>query len=139
MLPYPFPHFAAFKYTPTIPAIYWNVCSPEQAFEQLALHYDKLVAFIDSMVDTVNGQYQIVNEMQEQLPALVENDVNDYLDSAFADPTSDLYTLVNNTVTQWANDRTAQVDAIQAVIDSLTVGTTYDEIKDYGFVYIVTP
>ena len=139
MLPYPFPHFAAFKYTPTIPAIYWNVCSPEQAFEQLALHYDKLVAFIDSMVDTVNEQYQIVNEMQEQLPALVENDVNDYLDAAFADPTSDLYTLVSNTVTQWANDRTAQVDAIQAVIDSLTVGTTYDEIKDYGFIYIVTP
>ena len=139
MLPYPFPHFAAFKYTPTIPAIYWNVCSPEQAFEQLALHYDKLVAFIDSMVDTVNGQYQIVNEMQEQLPALVENDVNDYLDAAFADPSSALYTLVSNTVTQWANDRTAQVDAIQAVIDSLTVGTTYDEIKDYGFVYIVTP
>ena len=91
------------------------------------------------MVDTINSQYQIVTSLQDELPSLVETDVNDYLDRAFADPSSDLYQLVNETVTQWANDRTAQVDAIQDVIDSLTVGTTYGELKDHGFVYIVTP
>lgn len=135
----PFPTFAAFRYSPTIPAIYWNVESPEQAFKQLALHYDKIVAYLDAMVDTINSQYQIVTSLQDELPSLVETDVNDYLDRAFADPSSDLYQLVNETVTQWANDRTAQVDAIQDVIDSLTVGTTYGELKDHGFVYIVTP
>lgn len=132
----PFPHYPFFQYSPTIPAIMWNINSPEQAFHQLGCEYSKLIAFTDSMVDTLNSQYQIVNNLQSQLPTLVENDVKDYLDTNLADSSSVLYDLVNSTVTQWADDRTAQVDAIQAYIDSITVGTTYEDIHDYGFLYI---
>lgn len=132
----PFPHFAAFQFTPTIPAIYWNTRSPEQAFCQLAQQNEKIVAFIDSMVDTVNAQYQIVSNLQSQLPQLVESDVNAYLDANLADNTSTLYTLVNTVITDWADAKTAQVDALQNFCDSITVGSTYEDLHDHGFLYI---
>ena len=132
----PFPHFAAFRYTPTIPAIYWNVESPEQALKQLAMHYDKIVAWIDAMVDTVNNQYEIVEDLQTRLPQLVLQDVTDYLNQNLADETSVLYQLINQAVTDWANARTAQVDALQDWVDSVAPGDTYDDLRENGFLYI---
>lgn len=72
----PFPHYSGFtQFTPVVPELYWNVYSQEERIKALCMEYVKLTAFTDSMVDTLNGQYAIIEEMQEQFPQLVNDDV----------------------------------------------------------------
>lgn len=71
---YPFPHYSSFtNYTPTIPSFYWDTYSQEQRIKALCKEYAKLVAFTDSMVDTVNAQYSIIDALQENFPQLVDD------------------------------------------------------------------
>jgi hypothetical protein len=72
----PFPHFCNFdNWSKVLPDLYWNVYSPEQRIKALCMEYAKLIAFTDSLVDTVNDQYTIIETMREQLPELVNEDV----------------------------------------------------------------
>lgn len=72
----PFPHYANFtQYTPTLPSLYWDVYSSEQRIKALCMEYVKLVGFTDSMVDTLNAQYALIEDMQARFPDLVNDDV----------------------------------------------------------------
>lgn len=78
---YPFPRFRDFtQWTPTIPAFYWDVYSQEERIKALCREYAKLIAFTDSMVDTVNAQYDIVRTLQEEFPELVSEAIQPALD-----------------------------------------------------------
>lgn len=110
---YPFPHFRGFTAgTPTIPDIYWNCYTHEERIKKLCCEYSKLIAFVDSMVDVINSQYEIIEELQDTLPEVVA-EVLEQDDTIHGEI----------------------IDIVQAYIDSLTVGTTYDTINQRGFVY----
>lgn len=77
---HPFPYFRGFtQYTPTIPTLYWNVYSQEQRIKALCMEYAKLIAFSDSMVDTLNDTFDIVEDMNARLPELIDDSVNEAL------------------------------------------------------------
>lgn len=112
MILYPFPYFRNFVYgTPVIPDIYWNAYSYEERIKKLCIEYNKLIEFVDSMVDTVNAQY-----------AEIEN-INDHVEQ-----------IINQAIDDGAFD-TIISDAVQAWLDARSVGTTYGELKNNGFIY----
>lgn len=77
----PFPHYGAFtNYTPVIPSFYWDVYSSEQRIHALCKEYAKLIAFTDSMVDTVNAQYGELIELKEDFLQYVEEAIGPALD-----------------------------------------------------------
>lgn len=72
----PFPHYNGFtQFTPVVPELYWNVYSQEERIKALCMEYVKLTEFTDSMVDTLNNQYAIIEDMQARFPQLVNDDV----------------------------------------------------------------
>lgn len=72
----PFPHYGDFTaFTPVVPELYWNVYSAEERVKALCMEWVKLTAFTDGMVDTINDQYDIIKQMQTDLPELVNEDV----------------------------------------------------------------
>jgi hypothetical protein len=107
---YPFPYFRAFTdYTPVIPEIYWNVYSQEERIKKLCMEYAKLIAFTDSMVDTVNEQYEIIEDMKQRFPELVNEDVITELNKMVEE--GSLLPIVQEAIDTWMNERSAQVDA----------------------------
>lgn len=71
----PFPHYIDFPESTVVPSMYWDVYSPEQRIKALCVEYAKLIAFTDSLVDTVNDQYAVIQTLEDQLPELVNDDV----------------------------------------------------------------
>ena len=112
MILYPFPYFRNFVYgTPVIPDLYWNAYSYEERIKKLCMEYAKLIDFTDSMVDTVNSQYEQIE------------DINNHV-----------YDIIHQAIVDGEFDSVVQ-DAVQAWIDSRAVGTTYDDLKNHGFLY----
>ena len=109
---YPFPYFRNFVYgTPVIPDIYWNAYSNEERIKKLCCEYAKLIEFTDSMVDTVNSQYEAVQD--------INNNIADIINQAIEDGEFD----------------SVISDVVQAWIDSNHIGTTYNQLDTYGFIY----
>lgn len=54
-------------YTPVIPKFYYNVYSLEEAFKYLCKEYDRITHYLDSVIDSINGNDE---ELQEQIDAL---------------------------------------------------------------------
>lgn len=105
----PFPHYCGFDTTSVaLPQLYWNVYSNEQRVKALCMEYAKLVVFTDSMVDTINDQYAIIEDMQAKLPQYINEEVVKELQRLIT--TGELSAMVQAAVTAWANERTAQVD-----------------------------
>ena len=113
MIVYPFPYFRNFTTgTPTIPDIYWNCYSNEERMKKLCCEYDKIVKYLDAMADTVNSQYRIIEEINDNLPTLVADAV------------------ANDT-----NIRNMIAEKVQQYLDGTMVGTTYKDMTDHGFIY----
>ena len=65
---YPFPYFSSFTVSPpVIPDYYWNVYSQEERIKSICMRLERLVAFVDAMVDTVNKQYEMIRELKETI------------------------------------------------------------------------
>lgn len=74
------PGFWAWDYTPVIPQFYWNVESAEQRIKYICMLYDKLIAYVNHMHDDIydeGGLYDIVLNLQKELPELVQKDVEE--------------------------------------------------------------
>lgn len=71
----PMPYFTEFfaAYPPVIPEMYWDVKSPEQRIKWLFKNVMGLEDYSESLTDTVNAQYKIIEKMQEDLPGLVDD------------------------------------------------------------------
>lgn len=124
---YPFPHFRFFPFgTPTIPDIYWNSYSYEERIKKLCFEYAKLITFTDSMVDTVNAQYAMVEDMKDKLPELVDEDVSAELQRLIE--SGELQDMVREAVDAWADARTEQVDENTQNIEQL--GTDLEELSE---------
>lgn len=110
---YPFPYYSAFTWaTPTIPNLYWNAYSQEERIKNLCMEYGKMVAYLDAMADTLNSQYQTIEEINDKLPSMVAEVVT-------TDP----------------DIRKSIEDTVKAYIDGMTEGTTYKQMTDHGFIY----
>lgn len=135
MIIYPFPSYMDYAYTPRVPDLYFNVKSQEQRIAQLCCEIDKLIHYIGDLKDTVNSQYEIIQQLETLIPELVNEDVSDYLDEGLADPESTVYEIINDVVEDWADERTSQVDANTEAIAKLKDGNTYNDIANNGFIY----
>lgn len=110
---YPFPYYSAFTWaTPTIPNLYWNAYSQEERIKNLCMEYGKMTAYIDAMADTLNSQYQTIEEINDKLPGMVAEVVT-------TDP----------------DIRKSIEDIVNAYIEGMTKGTTYKQMTDHGFIY----
>lgn len=110
---YPFPYYASFTWaTPTIPNLYWNAYSQEERIKNLCMEYGKMVAYLDAMADTLNSQYQVIEEINDKLPEMV-----------------------SEVVTTDPGIKKSIEDTVKAYIKGMTEGTTYKEMTDHGFVY----
>lgn len=113
MIVYPFPYFRNFTTgTPTIPDIYWNCYSYEERIKKLCCEYDKITKYLDAMADTVNSQYVAIEEINDNL-------VDKIIQAIDGDPET----------------KQAILQAVQDYINSMTVGHTYQSLKDNGFLY----
>lgn len=109
----PLPPFCGFTdFTPTVPALYWDVYSSEQRIKSLCMEYAKLVAYVSAMADTLNTTVGVVNKMESELPELVANTVK---------TDAEIQQLIKDSVTEY--------------IQTLTKGTTYADIATYGFLH----
>lgn len=113
----PFPHYGAFTaYTPTLPKFYWNVYSQEQRIHDICAEMSKLICFIDSIVDTVNEQYETIEAINAQLNDKVKDAVYKYLDEA---------------------KETGELDPIIiAALARIKSGETYGTLDENGFAYV---
>lgn len=110
---YPFPYYSAFTWaTPTIPNLYWNAYSQEERIKNLCMEYGKMVAYLDAMADTLNSQYQTIEEINDKLPSMVAEVVT-------TDP----------------DIRKSIEDTVNSYIEGMTKGTTYKQMTDHGFIY----
>lgn len=109
----PLPHYHGWTdFTPVIPALYWDVYSPEERIKALCREYSKLVAYVSAIANTVNETAAVVNRMETELPDLVSETVK-------TDP----------------EIQQAIRDAVTDYIQTLTKGTTYANINEYGFLH----
>lgn len=112
MILHPFPYFRNFIWgTPVIPDIYWNAYTYEERIKKLCMEYAKLVDYTDSIADTINEQYDTI----EDIDANIADIINQAIDDGKFD------TIIG--------------DVVQAWIDSRVVGTTYNDLKNHGFLY----
>lgn len=71
---HPFPYFAGFEpANPYLPSFYAQADDLEQRIMHLCREYCKLVQFTDSMVDTLNDSYAVIEDMREKLPGLIDD------------------------------------------------------------------
>ena len=115
-LPYPFPYYAQFQFAPTIPTIYWDVYSQEQIIFQLCNEYEKLIAYNNAMVDTINSQYLIIENLQDTIEEVAREETAAYLQEALS---------------------SGELD--QTILDALAAiqsGTTYGDLDTHGFAYL---
>lgn len=109
----PIPSFAGFtEFTPTLPNLYWDVYSQEERIKALCMEYCKLVAYVTAIADTVNATAAVVNRMENELPELVAETIK-------TDPQ------ITEAIRQ----------GVAEYIQSLTKGTTYADINNYGFLH----
>lgn len=106
------PYHGWAEFTPVIPAMYWDVYSPEERIKALCREYAKLAAYLGAVAETVNQTAATVNKLEAELPALVAETIK-------TDPE----------ITE-----TIQV-AVADYIQTLTKGVTYNDIKTYGFLH----
>lgn len=116
VLPYPFPYFADFAFSPTVPNIYWNVYSQEQIIFQLSNEYEKLVAYNNALVDTINAQYLIIENLQDKIDEVAAEATQEFLEEALQSGTLD--------------------QTILDALASIKSGTTYGDIDTHGFAYV---
>ena len=64
--PYPFPYYAGFTaFTPNIPQFNWNIRSQEQCILEIMAQQNKTAAYLDTIADTINSQYEAFDTVEE--------------------------------------------------------------------------
>ena len=115
-IPYPFPYFSEFAFAPTVPNIYWNVYSQEQIIFQLSNEYQKLIAYNNALVDTINAQYLIIENLESTIDEVAKQETAEFLEEA----------LSSGELDQTILDALAQIKS----------GTTYGDLDSNGFAYL---
>lgn len=110
--PAPLAPFGCWPYTMAIPKFYWDAESPEQRVKALCMLYDKLMAYVDALKDTVNVDSEAIKELQDAFQKFMESGFDDY----YAEQ-----------VTRWIAEN------LQKIIDAMTVSTVYFGLTDDGY------
>lgn len=110
--PAPLAPFACWPYTMAIPKFYWDAESPEQRVKYLCMLYDKLMAYVDALKDSVNVDSDAIAELQDAFQKFMESGFDDYYAQQVA---------------QWIAEN------MQKIIDAMTVSTVYFGLTDAGY------
>lgn len=110
--PAPLAPFGCWPYTMVIPKFYWDAESPEQRVKALCMLYDKLMAYVDALKDTVNVDSEAIKELQDAFQKFMESGFDDY----YAEQ-----------VARWIAEN------LQKIIDAMTVSTVYFGLTDDGY------
>lgn len=110
--PAPLAPFGCWPYTMVIPKFYWDAESPEQRVKYLCMLYDKLMAYVDALKDSVNVDSEAIKELQEAFQKFMESGFDDY----YAEQ-----------VAKWIAAN------LQKIIDAMTVSTVYFGLTDDGY------
>lgn len=106
------PYFRHFMFgPPTIPDLYWNAYSYEERIKTLCMEVDKITKYLDAMTDKLNECISIANDLDAH--------IEEYIDGKIEAGTFDA--TIQAAVAAWLVQRGA--------------GSTYDELRDYGFIY----
>lgn len=76
--PAPLAPFGCWPYTMAIPEFYCDAESPEQRVKYLCMLYDKLMAYVDTINDSVNIDSQAIAELQEAFSKFMNSGFDDY-------------------------------------------------------------
>lgn len=139
--PAPLAPFECWPYTMVIPKFYWDAESPEQRVKYLCMLYDKLMAYVNGLRDDIydeGGLYDIVLQLQKELPELVKEDVQTIVDDLvnngqFADMikeaikklTEELQSEIQTGLADEATNRVNADNALQAQVDVLKASRKY--------------
>lgn len=107
--PAPLAPFGCWPYTMAIPNFYWDAESQEQRVKYLCMLYDKLMAYVDALKDSVNVDSEAIKELQEAFQKFMESGFDDY----YAEQ-----------IEKWINDHMA--DIISQSIKMVFFGLTKD-------------
>lgn len=111
-------------YTPVIPTFYWDSVSPEQQLLELCRQWDAIIKYEDLQTAEVNEIVRQVNEMLASFDDKLNADVIDAVQAKIDDGT--FTPLLEAAITQWMNERSAQVDANTAAI--VEIGSKTDSL-----------
>lgn len=93
----PFPLWSA--YTPTLPAVYWDVDSQEERIKKICLVIHKLTEYADYLCGNVNVDKEAIEELQADFAKFQESGFEDYYEQL-------LY--------EWLNANMAQIFSMYA-------------------------
>lgn len=65
-------------FTPTIPKFYWDVNSQEQGIHQLCRAVQRIIDYMNTVVDTVNGCSEELEKLEADFKAFMEHGFDDY-------------------------------------------------------------
>lgn len=110
--PAPLAPFGCWPHTMAIPQFYWDAESAEQRVKYLCMLYDKLMAYVDALKDSVNVDSEAIAELQEAFQKFMDSGFDDY----YAEQ-----------VAMWIAAN------LQKIIDAMTVSTVYFGLTDDGY------
>lgn len=125
--PYPFWN----QFTPTLPALYWDVDSHEERIRRICLELHKLVEYADYLGTNINLDHATIEELQKAFQKFIDGEYDQYY---------------KDVIYQWIQDNFAELisDGVKQVYFGLTddgyfcayVPDSWSEITfDTGAVY----
>lgn len=105
VVPYPFWN----KFTPTLPALYWDVDSHEERIKRICLELHKLVEYADYLGENINLDHETIEQLQKAFQDFIDGEYDQYY---------------KDVIYQWIQDNFA--DLISAGIKQVYFGLTDD-------------
>lgn len=101
--PYPF----WTQFTPTLPALYWDVDSHEERIKRICLELHKLVEYADYLGENINLDHETITQLQDAFQKFIDGEYDQYY---------------KDVIKQWINDNFAELisDGVRQVYFGLT-------------------
>jgi len=74
VVPYPFWN----KFTPTLPALYWDVDSHEERIKRICLELHKLVEYADYLGKNINLDHESIEQLQKAFQDFIDGEYDQY-------------------------------------------------------------
>lgn len=66
------------NFTPTLPNLYWNVDSHEERIKKLCIEFCKMIDYVNSFRDTINGSSEAINELTDEFEDFKEHGFEEF-------------------------------------------------------------
>lgn len=125
-----FPYFRNFTAgVPVIPDLYWNAYSYEERIKKLCCEFFNHVSYTDAMADLVNDQYALIDQMQAELPALIDESVYEQMRALIEE--GSFQEIVEAAIQEWMTEHAEELDEIESTLDEIQ-STSVDFVEAEG-------